>query len=217
MYRSNQLIVLFADFSLRQLLGQLVAPLLCRNPSFTAQECEILSRTNAQFKLSPCSTTFCHWLIAMLLTVVVTSALRCARSVEIQHIPLAYMRLTQILLSLSPQKTSQQSLHSIAFGTLKCLMLLLQSVISVPQSWKLLHLFRVIMHTGHPQLLQTCTYHHDYKPSSSHYMLPSVKLSPKYNQILFINVFHACSQIPFSFSFCPPEVKNCFSFLTHSL
>lgn len=119
MYRSNQVIVLFTDFTVRQLLGQLVAPLFCRNTSFTVQDCEILSRTNAQSKLPPCSTTFCDWLIAVLLIVAVTSALRCVRSVEIQHIPLVYIRLAQILLSLSPQRTSQQSLHSTAFGRLK--------------------------------------------------------------------------------------------------
>lgn len=91
---------------MRQLLGQLVAPLFYRNTLFTAQDCEILSRTNAQFKLPPCSTTFCHWLTEVLLIVAVTSALRCVHSVEIQHIPLACMTLTQILLSLSPLKTS---------------------------------------------------------------------------------------------------------------
>lgn len=211
MYRSNQITVLFADFSARQLLGQLVSPLCCRNTSFPAQGCEILSRTNSQFKLPPCSTTFCHQLIAVLLIAAVPSALMCVCSMATQHIPLAYMRLTQILLS-----ANRRLLRSLStpFGSLESPTPSLVCNFGITKleataSFQVDH--TCLAHLGIP----SCMYHHNYKPSSSHYMLPPVKLSPQYNQKILINVFHTSSQTPYSFF--SPEVKDCSSFLTHSL
>lgn len=120
MDRSNWVIVFFIDFSVRQLLGQLVAPFLCRNTVLTAQDWVILSRTNAQLKLPPCSTTFCHWQIAVLLIAAVTSPFRFVQCGNQTHSSCICETYTDSSVSWPIEGFLAVSpLHSTAFRRLK--------------------------------------------------------------------------------------------------